>query len=156
MHADATVTPRIGLVAALLRGATAALLGLITGAALNMGLLYAGMAVFPAPEGVDISKIETINENIHRYSVGQLLVPFAAHALGTLVGAFIAASIAATPHSRRRAALLVGFFFLLGGIDMVFRIPNAPLWFDVLDLGIAYIPMAVLGWRLAVRGKGRT
>jgi hypothetical protein len=30
-------------------------------------------------------------------------------------------------------------------------IPNAPLWFDVLDLGLAYIPMALLGWWLAVR-----
>ncbi|MFM2164997.1 MAG: hypothetical protein RL325_1434 [Planctomycetota bacterium] len=155
MHAEATTPPRIGFLAALLRGVIAALLGLIAGAALNMGILYAGMAVFPAPEGVDISRIETINENIHRYSVGQLLVPFLAHALGTLAGAFVAASVAATPHSRRRAALLIGFFFLLGGIDMVVKIPNAPLWFDVLDLGVAYIPMALLGWRLAVRGKGR-
>jgi hypothetical protein len=30
-------------------------------------------------------------------------------------------------------------------------IPNAPLWFDMLDLTVAYIPMALIGSRLAVR-----
>ena len=35
----------------------------------------------------------------------------------------------------------------------VSMIPNAPLWFDVLDLGFAYMPMAVLGLRLARKNR---
>jgi len=61
------------------------------------------------------------------------------------------ASNASTPNSRRRVALLIGFLFLIGGIEAVGMIPNAPLWFDILDLTVAYIPMALIGWRLAVR-----
>jgi hypothetical protein len=63
----------------------------------------------------------------------------------------VGASIALTPHSRRRVALLIGCVFLLGGIEAVRMIPNAPLWFDILDLTVAYIPMSIIGWRLAVR-----
>lgn len=129
----------------------ALLFGLFAGAALNMGILYAGMWLLPPPEGVDINRVETINENIHRYSLLDMAVPFLAHALGTLLGAFVGASIAITPHSRRRVALLIGFLFLIGGIEAMRKIPNAPLWFDILDLTVAYIPMSIIGWRLAVR-----
>jgi hypothetical protein len=129
----------------------ALLFGLIAGAALNMGILYAGMWLLPPPEGVDINRVETINENIHRYSLLDMAVPFLAHALGTLLGAFVGASIALTPNSRRRVALLIGCIFLLGGLEAIRMIPNAPLWFDILDLTVAYIPMSIIGWRLAVR-----
>jgi len=155
MERQSAVESRVGCLAVMLRGILAVLLGLLTGAALNMGVLVGGMALLPAPEGVDIQSVESLNENIHRYSVLQMLVPFLAHALGTLLGAFVAATVAATRGSKRRAALLIGCVFLIAGIDMVLKIPNAPLWFDVLDLCVAYIPMAVIGWRLAVRGKDR-
>lgn len=151
MQRDPSPSQRTGWLRALLRGIVAFFLGLFSGAALNMGVLYAGMWLLPPPEGVDINRIETINENIHRYTVVDLSVPFLAHALGTLLGAFVGASIALTPHSRRRVALLIGFLFLISGIEAVRMIPNAPLWFDILDLTLAYIPMALLGWRLAAR-----
>ena len=151
MHAESPLSQRVGCLRAFLRGLVALLMGLVSGAALNMGILYAGMWLLPPPEGVDINKVETINENIHKYSLLDMSVPFLAHALGTLLGAFVGASIALTPHSRRRVALLIGFLFLIGGIDAVRMIPNAPLWFDILDLTVAYIPMALIGWWLAVR-----
>jgi hypothetical protein len=40
--------------------------------------------------------------------------------------------------------------FLLGGIMMAFSV-GGPTWFIILDLTIAYLPMAWLGYRL---GKG--
>jgi hypothetical protein len=49
-----------------------------------------------------------------------------------------------------RAALVVGGFFLIGGIASVFLLP-APLWFSVVDLLLAYLPTAWLGQRFAVR-----
>jgi hypothetical protein len=73
-------------------------------------------------------------------------MPFLAHALGTFVGAFIAAKIAAT--SKMIIAIAIGIVFMIGGIMMVMMLPS-PLWFDATDLVLAYIPMAYLGAKLA-------
>ena len=71
--------------------------------------------------------------------------PFLAHALGTLVGAAAAAMIAAS--HKMTIALGIGVFYLLGGILAATMIP-APMWFIVLDLVVAYIPMAWFGGKL--------
>lgn len=44
-------------------------------------------------------------------------------------------------------SLVIGFVHLLGGILAAFLIP-APVWFIVLDLFVAYIPMAWLGGKI--------
>ena len=77
-------------------------------------------------------------------------MPIIAHALGSLVGAFVAAKIAGSNH--KILALAVAVFFLLGGIYMVYLIPEAPLWMKATDILLAYIPMGWLGWKLA-RGE---
>jgi len=132
----------------ILRNILAVVTGLILGGAVNMGILMLGMAILPPPPGVDIMDIASINAHIHEYSFVALMVPFMAHALGTLVGAFTAVKIAVSRHLQ--FALIIGVIFLFGGIDAVRQIPNAPLWFDVLDLVVAYLPMAWLGHRLAM------
>ncbi|MBL7806203.1 MAG: hypothetical protein JNN28_00210, partial [Saprospiraceae bacterium] len=68
------------------------------------------------------------------------------HALGTLAGAFLAAKMAANHHMR--FAMVIGVFFLLGGIASVFMLPS-PMWFNVLDLAGAYMPMAYLAGKRA-------
>lgn len=75
-----------------------------------------------------------------------LIIAFLAHALGTLVGAIIAGLIAAT--HKMKFALSIGLFFLIGGIINVFMLPS-PLWFAIIDLAGAYIPMAWLGGKMA-------
>jgi hypothetical protein len=45
-------------------------------------------------------------------------------------------------------AMIVGVVFLAGGIAATFMIP-APTWFMVLDVVVAYLPMAYLGAVLA-------
>ena len=116
-----------------------------------MGILFLGMGLIPPPPGVDIMDIRSINAHIHEYSFLAMMVPFMAHALGTLVGAFVAARLAGG--QRIAMAYVVGVIFLLAGIDAMRQIPNAPLWFDALDLVVAYIPMAWLGGRLGARGR---
>jgi hypothetical protein len=49
---------------------------------------------------------------------------------------------------RMKLALVVGAFFLLGGIVNVYLLP-APIWFAALDLIGAYIPMGWLAGKLA-------
>ena len=77
-------------------------------------------------------------------------MPFLAHAMGTFVGAMIAALIAKT--YKVKMAMVIAFFFLLGGTMMVIQLPS-PLWFNVLDLGFAYVPMALIASKLVVKNK---
>ena len=130
----------------ILRNILAVIAGVFAGGAVNMGLILLGASLLPPPAGVDVNDVASINAHIGEYSIAQLLSPFLAHALGTLAGAFVAAKLAA---SRKMAlAMVIGGVNLLGGIMAVQMIPSAPLWFDVLDLGFAYLPMAWLGGRL--------
>ena len=78
------------------------------------------------------------------------VMPFLAHALGTLVGAFVCALIAAG--NKMRLALLIGAIFLVGGIMNVYMLPS-PKWFAVLDIVVAYLPMAWLGGNMAIKKK---
>jgi hypothetical protein len=124
--------------------------GLVAGSAINMGLILVSGSVVEPPPGADVTTLEGLRESIHLFQPRHFVFPFLAHALGTLAGAAVAASIA--PGHKFRFAMAVGVFFLVGGIVNAAMLP-APLWFVVLDLGAAYIPMAWLGWRLVV---GRT
>jgi hypothetical protein len=129
----------------ILRNILAVILGLILGSAVNMGLIMISGSVIPPPEGADVTTMEGLVESMHRFQPKHFIFPFLAHALGTLVGAWVAASIAAT--HKMKFALAIGAFFLIGGIANVFLLPS-PTWFAILDLVGAYIPMAFLGGKL--------
>jgi hypothetical protein len=103
-----------------------------------MGIILAGTELMPLPEGLDPM-------NASDWEFKYFLTPFLAHTLGTLAGAYSAALIAV--NQKKTFALVIGSWFLLGGITMVFIIP-APAWFICLDLTAAYIPMGLLGWSL--------
>ena len=62
------------------------------------------------------------------------------------MGAIIAALIAAS--HKMKFSLGIGGLFLLGGIIVNYMIPG-PTWFAVVDIVVAYIPMAWLGGKLA-------
>ena len=47
-------------------------------------------------------------------------------------------------------AIGIGIWFLIGGIVNIFMLPS-PLWFSILDLVAAYIPMAYLGGVLVIK-----
>ena len=75
-------------------------------------------------------------------------MPFLAHAFGTLVGAILAASMAA--NYKMRFAMIIGICFLVAGIMNVFMLPS-PVWFTIVDLVIAYVPMAYLAGKIVLR-----
>jgi len=87
---------------------------------------------------------------MHLFEPKHFIFPFLAHALGTFVGAFVAAMIAA--NHKMKFAMSIGGFFLLGGISSVFMLPS-PTRFTVLDLAVAYIPMAYLAGKLAMKNN---
>ncbi len=122
------------------------LAGLVVGSLVNIGLVNLGPAIVPLPEGADISTMEGLSKSMQLFAPVNFLFPFLGHALGTLAGAFIAARFT-TNHSVR-FAFGVGVFFLMGGISAVIML-GGPLWFKVIDLLFAYIPMGFLGALLA-------
>ncbi|WP_109831613.1 hypothetical protein [Reichenbachiella versicolor] len=125
----------------ILKNILAVLVGLLYGSAINMAIVTASSYIIPPPEGADITTMEGLKESIHLFQPKHFIMPFLAHALGTLNGAVAAALIAT---NRMTMAIVVGVFFLIGGIINIMMLPS-PLWFNSIDLIFAYIPMAWLG-----------
>ncbi|MFV0604860.1 MAG: hypothetical protein ACK5NK_03370 [Niabella sp.] len=132
----------------LLRNIIAVVAGIIIGSLVNMGIIMAGSTIIAPPEGVDITTTEGLKDGLHLFKPINFLTPFLAHALGTLAGAFVTSKIAVK--NIRLLAMLIGLFFLAGGFMMVLQIPS-PLWFTVVDLLLAYLPMAWLGYKIAAK-----
>lgn len=134
----------------LLRTALALILGIIVGGGVNMALIILGPALIPPPPGVDMTTAEGLRASMPLLAPRHFLMPFLAHAVGTLVGALVGCIVAAS--HRTFVAYAIGVVFLCGGIAASFMIP-APTWFKVLDLAAAYLPMAWLGLAIAYRLK---
>ncbi len=125
----------------------AIIIGWIVGSIVNMGLIQTGHMLFPI-EGVDANNMEALAAIMPTLSFEYFVFPFFAHALGTLIGAAIAGLIAA--NHKMKFALGIGVLFLIGGIMVNYLLPG-PIWFTIIDIVIAYIPMAWLGGIIAER-----
>lgn len=119
--------------------------GWMGGSILNMGLVQLGHSLLPL-EGVDPNDMDALAEVMPTLDMEFFMFPFLAHALGTLLGAIISGKIAAT--HKMYFSLGIGVLFLLGGIAVNVMIPG-PTWFAVLDITIAYIPMAWIGFKIS-------
>lgn len=129
-------------------GVAAVGVGLYVGGSLNMSLINISGSIIPPPEGAVTTTTEGLQEALHLFEPKHFIMPFLAHALGTLVGAFGAALIALK--HKVKFALSIGCVFLIGGIMMAVMLPS-PIWFTVVDVSLAYIPTAYIGGLLAVR-----
>jgi len=128
------------------RNILAVLAALVIGSIVNMSIINISGSIIPPPEGSDLTTAEGLAEAMERMEAKHFIMPFLAHALGTLVGAFAVVKLAVSSHMAY--AFGVGIFFLLGGIAMANMLPS-PLTFDIIDLVGAYIPMAYLGGKWA-------
>lgn len=133
-----------------LKNVLAVIAGIIAGMIINMGIVMMSGSVIPLPDGVDPTNVESLKENIHLFQPKHFIFPFLAHAIGTLAGAYIAARLSAS-HGMQ-IALGIAVFFMASGIANVVMLPS-PMWFNVVDLILAYIPMGWLGgkWGTAIR-----
>ena len=126
----------------ILRNTLAVVTGFLVGSAVNMAIITVGMKAIPLPDGVDMTDMDKFAENVKLLKPANFVAPWLGHALGTLAGAFIAAKVAVS--HKMVFALGVSSLFLLGGIMMV-SMYGGPMWFNVLDLIAAYLPMGFLG-----------
>jgi len=130
----------------ILKNILAVLAGAIIGGILNGIIINVSGSIITPPEGANLKTLEGLKAAMHLMQPKHFILPFLAHALGTFVGAILTVKIAANRHLL--LALIVGSLFLLGGIANVIMLPS-PLWFTLLDLTGAYIPMAYLAFKLA-------
>jgi uncharacterized membrane protein HdeD (DUF308 family) len=118
------------------------------GGALNMAIIMVSSHIIPPPDGADLKTMEGLKAAMHLMEPKHFLMPFLAHALGTLVGSCITAYI--VPNQKIMYALLIATWFMLGGIMNIFMLPS-PTWFTITDLIGAYLPMGFLGGYIATR-----
>lgn len=133
-----------------LRVALALVVGLVVGGSVNMAIVMLGPSLIPPPPGADMTTAEGLQAAMPLLEPKHFVMPFLAHALGTWVGALVGSLLVVS--KRAVVAYAVGGVFLCGGIAASFMIP-APAWFEVLDLAVAYVPMAWFGLSLANRLK---
>lgn len=120
------------------------------GGFVNMGIIMISSSIIPPPEGVDVTTMEGLKASMHLFGPKNFIMPFLAHALGTFVGAFLVAWM--IPKHKMKFAIGVGAWNLIGGITNVILLPS-PLAFTLIDLGLAYLPMAYLGGKLGMKMK---
>lgn len=132
----------------IIKNILAMIAGIILGSAVNMGIISISGSIIPPPDGVDVTTMEGLKSAMHLFQPKHFIFPFLAHALGTFAGAFLAAFLAAS--HKMNFALGIGVFFLMGGLASIFMLPS-PIWFTILDLVGAYIPMSYLAGTLVVK-----
>jgi len=131
----------------IIKNVLAVVAGWIGGSAINMGLIQVGHKLLPI-DGVDPNDMDALAAIMPTLDFEYFIFPFLAHAIGTLVGAAIAGLLAAT--HKMKFSMGIGGLFLLGGIMVNYMLPG-PTWFAVVDIIIAYIPMAWIGGNLAAK-----
>ncbi len=134
----------------ILRNVFAVIAGILVCLFVNGGIISISGAVIPLPEGLNPNDMESFKANAHLLQPQHFIMPFLAHALGSLLGGIVAAFIAAS--RKITFAIVIGAVHLVGGIAATFMIP-APVWFIALDLIVAYIPMAYLGGLIIGKGN---
>jgi hypothetical protein len=133
-----------------IRTIIAVIAGVLLGGAVNMGIVSISGSIIPPPEGADVTTMEGLKASMHLFGPKNFVMPFLAHAIGTFVGALTASAIAVS--HKMKFALGVSGWFLLGGILAVLMLPS-PVWFTVLDLAGAYLPMGYLAGKLTTRQR---
>jgi hypothetical protein len=132
----------------MMRNVLAVLAGFVASLVVNGGLITLSPMLIPPPAGVDVTNTESLKQSIHLFEAKHFIMPFLAHALGTLAGALVAYRMSRKPV----LAYVMGGLGLLGGVIAALLIP-APGWFIALDLIGAYIPMAWLATQIGGRPK---
>lgn len=117
----------------------------VIGGMVNGLIVKYGSAIIPYPEGYSYATEELMKSTIHLLKPINYIVPFMAHAIGTLVGCLIVYNFAFSDKEKLRLSLIVAGLFFMGGAIMVKILAGySPTWFNYVDLIGAYFPMAFI------------
>lgn len=136
----------------ILRNGLGVLVGILVGGSVNMAIIMSSSAIIPPPEGANLTTEAGLIAAMPLMQPKHFLMPFLAHAFGTFVGALIVSLIAKT--RQLILSIIIGIQFFIGGAMMVYKLPS-PLWFNLTDLILAYIPFALFGYWIANQLKSQ-
>ncbi|MFM6933838.1 MAG: hypothetical protein ACKOXP_00195 [Flavobacteriales bacterium] len=122
---------------------------IFSGAMLNSTIIQLSNKIITPPKGFDLKTLEGLQAAMPQMEPKHFLFPFLAHALGTLLSAVMIARFLRS--QQLIFSMMAGILFLMGGVSMVIMLPNTPIWFVLVDLIGAYIPMAYLGYKIGFR-----
>ena len=129
----------------ILKNILAVISGWLVGSVINMGIIQIGHKLIPI-EGIDPNDMGELSAVMPTLEFEYFIFPFLAHAIGTLAGAVVAGLIAAS--HKMKFSMGIGVLFLIGGVMVNYMLPG-PTWFAVVDIVLAYIPMAWFGGIIA-------
>ena len=132
------------------RNILAVIVGLVVGGLVNGALINLGHYLVPLPPGTNVETMESLKVAMQSFGPEQFVFPFLAHAIGTLVGALLAAIVAVS--HKMKIAIAIGIVFLIGGITAGVMI-GSPMWYDAIDFIFAYIPAAWIGAKIGGAGR---
>jgi hypothetical protein len=127
------------------------ILSIFIGAQVNGAFLTLGTNLIPPPKGCNLNTMDGLKAAVPFLEAKHYLFPFLAHSIGTLISAVLITRFLKS--QQFVFAMMAGVLFLIAGISMVIMLPGTPIWFILVDLIGAYIPMAYLGYKLAFKSK---
>ena len=133
----------------ILKRTTVIFIAIFSGAMLNGAIINISNKVISPPKGFDLITMEGLQAAMPHMGPEHFVFPFLAHALGTLIAAILISRFLTS--QQLIFSMMAGILFLMGGVSMVVMLPTTPIWFVLLDLIVAYVPMAYLGYRLGKR-----
>jgi hypothetical protein len=122
----------------------AVVLGVVVAVVVIIAIEALGHAVYPVPEGLDITNTEAMQAYVAGLPIGALLFVMGAWLVATLAGGLLACFIARETPLVYSA--IVGGLVLLGTIINLISIPH-PSWFSITSL-LAIIAMIFVTGRL--------
>ena len=133
-----------------LRSAAALLLGLVVGVFVIGGLEIVAQVVHPFPHGIHEDDPEAVNDAIENAPLEAFLPILIAWAVGTFIGAFVAARFAGTAPVLH--GLIVGAMFFSAAVTVMLHHPH-PLWVVIVGLAM-FFPVAFFAGNCARRSLG--
>jgi hypothetical protein len=126
-------------------------ISLFSGAMLNGAIINISSKVIAPPKGFDLNTAEGLQAAMPHMGPEHFLFPFLAHAIGTLISAVLISRFLKS--QQFVFSMMAGILFLMAGVAMVIMLPGTPIWFILVDLIGAYIPMAYLGNKLVMKSS---
>lgn len=124
------------------------LLSLVFGSLINGLILTVGPLIIEYPPGVSFATEASTIQSMNLLRPIHFAIPFVAHALGTFISTLLMAIYIKNKYLM--VAYMISVLYLIAGIMNVIMYP-APIWFIILDLTMAYIPMGYIGAKIGLK-----
>jgi hypothetical protein len=123
-------------------------LSLVFGSLINGLIIYIAPLIIKYPVGVSFATEESTIQSMKLLHPIHFIIPFVAHALGIFISTLLMAIY--VKNNFLKLAIFISVLYLFAGVLNVIMYPS-PIWFIVLDLVVAYIPIGYLGAKLGVK-----